>query len=168
MNIANAINNGQSAARGPSNIVIASAGAGVAGPVAATPYQLIGGLDGASVATSALVGVDTLPRKGMYCLRGQGCSIGVLADATDGTQWTAIDGFGLAEGIYMMQCGPSGDTIANAITTMTTAGLASYASKLLFGDWLWWNDQVNQVMRLVSPQGFAAGRLANLSPEQSG
>ena len=37
----------------------------------------------------------------------------------------------------------------------------------MFGDWLWWLDQVNAVTRLVSPQGFAAGRLANLSPEQS-
>jgi phage tail sheath protein FI len=168
VNIANAINNGLSAARGPSNLIVASAGSGVAGPVAATAYQLVGGTDGASVATSAMVGVDTIPRKGMYCLRGQGCSIGVLADGTDSTQWTTIDGFGLSEGIYMMQCGPSGDTIANAVTTMTTAGLSSYASKLLFGDWIWWNDQANQVVRLVSPQGFAAGRLANLSPEQSG
>ncbi|HQT79645.1 MAG TPA: phage tail protein, partial [Rhodopila sp.] len=43
----------------------------------------------------------------------------------------------------------------------------SYATKLMFGDWLWWSDQVNNMIRLVSPQGFAAGRLANLSPEQS-
>ena len=37
----------------------------------------------------------------------------------------------------------------------------------MFGDWLWWSDQVNGAIRLVSPQGFAAGRLSNLSPEQS-
>ena len=37
----------------------------------------------------------------------------------------------------------------------------------MFGDWLWWSDQVNGTVRLVSPQGFVAGRLANLSPEQS-
>jgi phage tail sheath protein FI len=37
----------------------------------------------------------------------------------------------------------------------------------MFGDWLWWSDQVNNAIRLVSPQGFVAGRLANLSPEQS-
>ncbi len=37
----------------------------------------------------------------------------------------------------------------------------------MFGDWVWWNDPVNAVLRLVSPQGFVAGRLANLSPEQS-
>ena len=133
---ANAINNGISAARGPSNLIIATAGTGTTGPTALTPYQLTGGTDGSSVATTALVGVDTVPRKGMYCLRSQGCSIGLLADADDTRSGPRIDGFGLSEGIYMMQVGPSGDTIANAVTTLTTAGLASYGSKLLFGDWL--------------------------------
>lgn len=62
---------------------------------------------------------------------------------------------------------PSGDTISNAVSTMNQAGLNAYSAKLMFGDWLWWSDQVNSTVRLVSPQGFAAGRLANLSPEQS-
>jgi phage tail sheath protein FI len=38
----------------------------------------------------------------------------------------------------------------------------------MFGDWVYWADQTNGITRLVSPQGFVAGRLANLSPEQSG
>jgi len=63
--------------------------------------------------------------------------------------------------------GPAGDTIQNAVAVKQQAGLDSYAAKLMFGDWLWWSDQVNATVRLVSPQGFAAGRLANLSPEQS-
>ena len=62
---------------------------------------------------------------------------------------------------------PPGDTITNAVNTKVEAGLDSYAAKLMFGDWLWWSDQVNNTIRLVSPQGFTAGRLANLSPEQS-
>lgn len=49
----------------------------------------------------------------------------------------------------------------------TAAGLDSYAVKLLHGDWITWNDPMNQVLRMVSPQGFAAGRRGNLSPEQS-
>jgi phage tail sheath protein FI len=119
------------------------------------------------VSASNLVGVDQLPRLGMYALRGQGCSIAVLADADNSTQWTTQESFGLSEGIYMILTGPSGDTITNAVATMQSAGLDSYACKLMFGDWLWWNDQVNAILRLVSPQGFVAGRLANLSPEQS-
>ena len=67
-----------------------------------------------------------------------------------------------------MLVGPAGDTIANAIATKATAGIDSPAVKLLFGDWLWWWDAANETQRLVSPQAFAAGRLANLSPEQSG
>ncbi|CAH2606522.1 Phage tail protein (plasmid) [Rhodovastum atsumiense] len=164
-----AINNGQSALRGPSQLVTATAGAGTTAPTAGTTSTVTTqGTDGATTITAAvLVGVDTIPRKGMYALRGQGCSIGVLADADDTTQWTTQAAFGLAEGVYMIVCGPSGDTISNAVTTKNTAGLDSYAVKVMFGDWIYWNDQVNGVLRLVSPQGFVAGRLANLSPEQS-
>jgi phage tail sheath protein FI len=103
----------------------------------------------------------------MYALRGQQCGIGLLADADDPLQWNTQAGFGLQEGIYMILTGPAGDTIQNAVPTKAQAGLDSYSAKLMFGDWLWWPDQVNNTIRLVSPQGFAAGRLANLSPEQS-
>lgn len=67
----------------------------------------------------------------------------------------------------MMMTGPAGDDIANAIAVKQSAGIDSYAAKLMFGDWIYWYDQTNQLTRLVSPQGFVAGRLANLSPEQS-
>ena len=67
----------------------------------------------------------------------------------------------------MILTGPAGDTIRNPVTVMQQVGLDSYSAKLMFGSWLWWSDQVNHAIRLVSPQGFAAGRLANLSPEQS-
>ena len=165
--LANAINNGTGALRGPSQIITAAANAGTAAPAAAT-YALAAGTDGAATITAAvLVGTDVTPRTGMYCLRSQGCSIGVLADADDSTQWSVQAAFGLAEGIYMILTGPAGDTIANAVTVKGTAGIDSYAAKLMFGDWLYWYDQVNAQIRLVSPQGIAAGRLANLSPEQS-
>ncbi len=103
----------------------------------------------------------------MYALRGQGCSVGLLADTDDPTQWTNQAQFGLSEGLYMILTGPAGDTITNAVATKQSAGIDNYAAKLMFGDWLWWSDQVNATIRLVSPQGFVAGRLANLSPEQS-
>jgi len=168
-NLAAAVNGGQGPQRGPSQIVVANANATAAAPYAFTFTFVTGtpGTDGANVSAGKLVGVDQLPRQGMYALRGQGCSIAVLADADDSTQWTTQEAFGLSEGIYMILTGPSGDTIANAVATMQSAGLDSYACKLMFGDWLWWNDQVNATLRLVSPQGFVAGRLANLSPEQS-
>ena len=168
-NLAAAVNAGLGPQRGPSQTVVANAGGTSAVPQAFTYTFASGapGQDGASVTATNLVGVDQLPRLGMYALRGQGCSIALLADATDPSQWTTQASFGLSEGIYMILCGPSGDTIANAIGAKQAAGLDTYACKLMFGDWLWWNDQANAVLRLVSPQGFVAGRLANLSPEQS-
>jgi uncharacterized protein len=156
--------------RGPSQLVIASAGGTTASPA---PFTLTlgsssAGSDGAAqVGSGQLVGADASVRSGMYALRGQGCGLAMLADCADSTTWTTQAGFGLEEGIYMVLTTPAGDTISNAVATIAAAGLNSYATKLMFGDWLWWSDQVNNTVRLVSPQGFAVGRLANLSPEQS-
>ena len=168
-NLASALNSGSSALRGPSQLVVASVGtATTTAPQTLAGQTLFGGSDGAVGITSAtLVGSDVLPRTGMYALRGQGCSLGMLADADDPTQYTTQAAFSQSEGLYMIATGPSGDTTANAVSTKQAAGLDCYGVKLMFGDWVYWNDQVNSTVRLVSPQGFAAGRLANLSPEQS-
>ncbi len=170
INLASAINAGTGPQRGPSQIVVTTSGGTSLTPSAMNLSFSTGtpGTDGASGATAAtLVGVDTIPRKGLYALRGQGCSIALLADGDDATQWTTQVAFGLAEGVYMILTSPAGDSITNVVGTKQAVGLDSYAAKLMFGDWIWWNDQVNASMRLVSPQGFVAGRLANLSPEQS-
>jgi phage tail sheath protein FI len=169
-NLANAINVGNGVLRGPSQLVVATSLGTAPAPVAGTFLFLSGtpGADGAAGVTAAtLVGSDTLPRKGMYALRGQGCAIALLADTDDPTQWSVQVGFGLSESVYMILTGPAGDNIANAVTVKAEAGIDSYAAKLMFGDWIYWPDQANAVIRLVSPQGFVAGRLANLSPEQS-
>jgi hypothetical protein len=172
-----AVNAGNGALRGPSQLITATVGSSTAAPVAGTYLFASGtaGTDGATpgasnVRAATLVGTDittSVAAAGMYALRGQGCSVGMLADADDSTQWTYQTAFGLAEGLYMILTGPAGDNIANAVTTKASAGIDSYAAKLMFGDWLYWYDQVNQVTRLVSPQGFVAGRLANLSPQNS-
>jgi phage tail sheath protein FI len=165
-----AINTGTGPLRGASQTVTASYAGGTAAPVAGTFNFSSGtpGTDGATNVTSAmLVGSDSVPRTGMYALRGQGCSVALLADSIDTTQYTTQASFGLSEGVYMILTGPSGDTTENAVASKATAGLDSYAAKLMFGDWIYWYDQTNGVTRLVSPQGFAAGRLVNLSPEQS-
>ena len=167
--LVSAVNLGNGPLRGPSQIIVASLGTATsAQPSMFGPQTLSGGLDGAAGVTSAMmVGMDTAPRTGMYALRTQGCGIGVLADVDDATQWTTQAAFGLSEGVYMILTGPMGQTIAGAVTAKQQAGLDTYAAKLMYGDWVYWNDQTNGLTRLVSPQGFVAGRLANLSPEQS-
>ena len=168
-NVVTAVNTGLSALRGPSQLVVASLGNSTnTAPQALSGQALSGGTDGAlGTTTATLVGQDTLPRTGLYALRGQGCSLGLLADGDDPTQLTVQAGFALSEGVYMIATRPWGDSIATAVLAKQAAGLDSYGVKLMFGDWLYWNDQTNGIVRLVSPQGFAAGRLANLSPEQS-
>lgn len=165
--LADAINNGASALRGASQLIIASAGAGTAAPVVAS-FTLTGGTDGADgVCGGQLTGQDTVPRRGMYALRNTGASVAMLADCDDAATWSAQVAFGLSEGVYMILTGPSGDTIASAVSAKATAGIDSHAAKLLFGDWVLWNDTANGVVRVVSPQAPIAGLLANLSPEQS-
>ncbi|MCE2574382.1 phage tail protein [Komagataeibacter sp. FNDCR2] len=134
--------------------------------LAAGSVTLAGGTDGGTPATAAFIGVDGTMRTGMYALRGQGCAIGVLHGVSDATSWTTQAAFGLEEGMYMIACGPAGDTIANAVTQKAAAGLDSYGVKLMLGDWLWWDDDTNGDM-LVPPQAFVAGVLGGLSPEQS-
>jgi len=182
-NIANAINTGNGILRGPSNFVTATASGGTtAAPTTATTYYfttmtgvtaVTAGTDGASGMTDALMlGNDTIPRTGMYALRSQYCGIIDLCDVTTYSNFVLQGAFGLSEGAYMICADPAGSVlsstgIATAISNKNSAGLNTYAVKLMFGDWIYWNDPVNQVLRLVSPQAFIAGRLANLSPQQS-
>lgn len=165
--IAAAINSGVGGLRGPSQLIVATAGASTAAPVAGN-LTLAGGTDGATTITGAtLIGQDASPRRGMYALRSTGASVAFLTDCDDNSTWTTQVAFGLSEGIYMIGVGPAGDTIANAVSAKATAGIDSYSFKLLFGDWCYFADAVNNQTRLISPQGFVAGRLSALSPEQS-
>jgi uncharacterized protein len=168
--LAVAVNRGQGPQRGPSRLITADAGGTVIAPAFFSIKLGDGnaGTDGAAgVTAQALLGSDLPPRNGMAALRGQGCGLALLADCDDSTTWVNQAQFGLDEGIYMILTGPAGDTVQNAATVKHTVGLDSYSAKLMFGDWLWWSDQANSSIRVVSPQGFTAGRLANLSPEQS-
>ncbi|MDE3022873.1 MAG: phage tail protein, partial [Pseudomonadota bacterium] len=165
--MAAAINNGVNGLRGASNLIVATAGAGVTTPTLAA-YTLTGGTDGVTtISSTVLVGVDTVPRKGMYALRNTGASIGVLADCDDTTTFTTQVSYGLSEGTYMIGVTPQGDSISTAVTNKGTAGIDSYAFKYLLGDWVYFLDTVNAVTRLISPQGFIAGLMSNQSPQLS-
>ena len=168
-NLVNAVNLGQGPLRGPSQLCVASAGNKTETvPGVLLPQTLLNGSDGSSgVVASMLIGVDGLPRRGMYALRGQGCSLLVLADVDDSITWTTQAMFAQQEGCYVILTGPTGDSIPAAVAAKQFAGVDSYSAKLMFGDWVYWSDPVSGTVRLVSPQGFVAGRLSNLSPEQS-
>lgn len=169
VNLAAAINSGVSGLRGPSQLAVATAGASTTAPTLGTT-TLAGGTDGATTITSStLIGTDGTgsARKGMYALRGTGASLAVLADNDDSTTWTTQVAYGLSEGTYMIATSPAGSSISADVSAKATAGVDSYALKIMHGDWVYWADPVNQVTRLISPQGFIAGVLANLAPQQS-
>ena len=166
--IANSVNAGASALRGPSGVIVATAGGGAAAAIPTT-ITLSGGTDGiASITTSVLLGQDITPRRGLYALRNAGCVAAMVADLSDPTSYATQAAFGLSEGVYMVMTGPPGDNIANAVATLASAGVDSYAAKLMFGDWVYWLDTVNNGVRLCSPQAFVAGQRAALSPHLSG
>ena len=168
-NLVNAVNSGQGPLRGSSQLCVASLGSALETvPAVLVPQTLLNGTDGSNgVGPSNIVGQDGLPRRGMYALRGQGCSLLMLADVDDPATWLTQAGFAQQEGCYAILTGPSGDSIPAAVAAKQFAGLDNYAAKLMFGDWVYWSDPVGGTVRLVSPQGFVAGWLSNLSPEQS-
>ena len=168
-NLVQAVNSGIGPTRGPSALCVATLGSGsTIAPVAVTSQTLLGGTDGVNGLTAAsMLGTDGVNRTGMYSLRGQGCAVVTLADCDDATQWGLMNSFALSEGAYVITCGPSGDTIASAVLTKQSAGIDSFAVKIMFGDWLYWYDDTNSQTRLVSPLGFVSGILVRLSPEQS-
>jgi uncharacterized protein len=165
--IASAINNGVSGTRTASDLVVASAGSSTSAPTAST-VTLSGGTDGANTVTvNHLIGQDTVPRKGMYALRKTGAANAILVDCDDSTTYSTQVAFGLSEGVYMIGTRPAGDSIAAAVAAKAAAGVDTYTFRLMHGDWIYFNDTVNNQVRLVSPQGFIAGRLSALAPQES-
>lgn len=165
--LATAVNNGQNALRPASAWITATAGSGTTLPSLPLTVTLSGGTDGTGTITSSvLVGDNTSPPTGMYALGSTNISILDVCDMDDSTQWTTVDGFALDESCYAIQVIPAGTSVTSAVSLKRTAGLDSAYSKLMHGDWCWWNDPVNQVTRLVSPQAFVAGRLSNLRADQ--
>jgi len=170
INLCAAVNNGNSSTRGPSAIVVATVGTATVAPITGTnAIAFTGGTDGAStVTTSTLVGVDTLPRTGMYCLRNTGVSKAMIADLSDSTSWSTQVAFGLSIGCEMIATTPAGDTITNAATEVALAGIDSFTLSIMFGDWVYWLDTYNGIpMRLSSPQSVKLGVLCALSPQNN-
>lgn len=166
-NVAAAINSGN-ATRNASDIVVATAGAGVTAPTTGTPITLTGGTDGSgSVSDTTLLGSDASPRTGMYALRHTEIDAFALCDHTTSTNWAAIDAFGLSENAIACQAAASGQTVTQVKTAKVTAGLDSQWTWLAGGDYPTFFDSVNGYSRMVSPAAFMLGWIGNSSPEQS-
>ena len=166
-NAVNAVNNGLPGAAGPSQNFVASVGTSTSAP-ATTLYTAAGGTDGASgVTDTTLIGADGLTRTGMYALRKTGVQVGNLIDCTTSSTWLAQAQFGLSEGIDFKGAAPQGTSITNTGSSLSSAGVDSYAFTVMAGDFCWYNDTANGVHRSLSPATYRAAVQAATSPEQS-
>lgn len=165
VNLAGAINNGQSAVRGPSQLITASAGVGTTAPTLATLTGFSGGTDGATTITSTvLLGADTTPRTGIYALRGTGCAIVMLADNDDATVWPSVLTYAKSELAQGVGASAAGDSISNFATSNT---VDDPWFKAILGDWPYFVDGVNNITRLISPQSVYMGLKLAAGPHNS-
>jgi hypothetical protein len=131
-------------------------------------YALTGGSDGAiGVTTATLIGSSSAPYTGMYTLEGQGCAVIDLVDGTDCSEWTTAAAWGYGQGVVFGFAGPNGETLSSASANLLSAGLDDYDVNVLLGDYLYWNDDTNNVVRLVSPVALWAGKRVALAPNNS-
>jgi len=163
-----AINNGTSTVRGPSNILVATVGTATTAPILGST-MLTAGTDGVTTITTAvMIGVDSVPRSGFYALRNQGVAQFDLCDLSDITSLSTQIAFGIDIGAYCIFATPASDTLANAQTELSGYGIDSFVAKVLFGDWIIWNDTVTGTpQRMTSPQAASIGFFGNASPQRN-
>jgi hypothetical protein len=166
-NLVNAINNGQSGVRGPSQLVVALQGSSASTPALAT-YTFSGGTDGAAGVTDAtLVGTNGSRPTGMYALQSANVLTLNLVDHQTSSQWSTIAAFCQSYGIFGAGQGAPGQSIATVAANLAAAGVDNYSFKALAGDWVYWQDTLNNVQRLLGPASFWAPTRAQLTPNQS-
>lgn len=165
--LVSAINNGQSGVRGPSQLAIATIGTSVAAPSLVTT-AFSGGTDGSAGVTDAtLVGSNSTPPTGMYALQNAGVLTMNLVDHSTSSQWNTIAAFCQLYGIFGPAQAPVGTNVGNTVSLLASAGVDNYSFKDLVGDWVYWQDTVNNVQRLLGPATFWAPLRANMAPHQS-
>lgn len=165
--LVSAINSGQSGVRGPSQLVVATAGTSTAAP-ALSSITMSGGTDGAAGVTDAtLLGSNTLPPTGMYALQSSGCQTINLIDHQTSTQWSSMGLFCGQYGMFGAAQGQPGQSYSTVSSSLNTAGVDTYGMKCLVGDWVYWNDTINKVQRLLGPATIWTALRANLAPNQS-
>lgn len=170
VNAANAINLGQGALAPPSQLVTAVADVSTNAPDL-TGYVLAGGTDGnTGVTDTTLVGVNTLPRTGMYSASGANFDFVLLSNVTGLATYDDQIAFGQVNGAYAVLTRPAGESFTAGITAKKTAAVSPLIAnwgKLMVGDWCLMQDNYNNVQRYISPQAWIAGEMATQAPQNS-
>ncbi len=168
--LANAISQGIQGVRGPSSLVATSGVDTSATTPAVGTFALTGGTDGRSTITTAdLIGSNTTyPGTGIYTFANLSPAVGVMwvAGLTDTTDLATMQSFCDANAIMTGMAFPTGTSTTAAQTTVNTVGVRSMEVPYL-KDWIYWNDTVNGIVRLVPPYGFILGLVTSLAPQDS-
>lgn len=136
---------------------------------ALNPYAFAGGTNGNSGVTGTTqVGTNGAIPTGMYALASSNVSLFALVNCTTTSTFAAQDTFAGETGSIAVLPGPSGQTVAQAVTAKAGLSLDSDSIVYLVGDWCLYLDPYdNGSTRLVTPQAYYCGLMANLSPELS-
>ncbi len=168
--LASAWSSGITGVVGPSKYVrLVSPNSSAIAPEVGT-FTLTGGTDGrTTITTTELVGQDSVfPYTGIYTAAALTPIPQKLwiAGLTDTTALANLTAYCDANAIFSAISFPTGTSTSAALTAINTAGQANYEISWL-KDWVYWEDTVNGVVRLVPPYGFVMGLITALSPAQS-
>ena len=168
--LANAINKGQNASRGPSNNFKAT----VTYPAVGAPTPGIstfsGGTDGrAGVTTATMIGnVATSPPTGLISLGNLNPPVGIvwMTGVTDPAAPASLLTFNQMFGSSSLHSLTSNLSVSAAISAANTCAVAD-PSHAYVKDWIYFFDSVNGVQRLVPETAVVGGNWATLGPQQS-
>ncbi len=169
-NLQNALANGVTNFRGPSQwLRLSTINAAVGAPVVGT-YQLTGGADGRTgVTTSIMLGnQNATPRTGIWALSNvvPNVSIAWMVGVTDLNAVAAMDNFALTNGTSVLFPFPTGTSTTSAVTSVLADGVGG-PEFIYVKDSIYWQDTTNNVRRLSLPTAVIGGLWATLGPEQS-
>jgi hypothetical protein len=167
-----ATKNGLPNVRGPSQLgTFTHSGSPSAGPALVTT-TLTSGTDGrSSVTTAQLIGTNaSAPVTGLYTLAtvkplaGEVWCAG-LTDTAGAANFLAACAAIPAHGQFSAPAGAASNT-STMISTLQATGVASPFVSYT-GNWKYWYDPVNGILRLVPPYAFQGGTIGTLQPEVS-
>jgi hypothetical protein len=166
-NLANALNNGLSGVRPPSNYVTASTISTTASAVPSSgAIFLSGGANGdASITTAMLLGVAGTANPGMQNIPASVFQF-ILAGCTDPTAFSSMASYAQSIGALAIAAFPTGTSPAAAVASKQANNGAS-VNLALVKDFIYFFDPSINQQRLVSPLGEVLGLICSLPPWQS-
>ena len=154
---------------GPSRLIRLNNANNAAGAPVAQTYTLTGGTDGRNVSTDQLLGQNqTNPPTGLYLASSLNPypQKAWIAGLTDTSALADVLAFCESNAIFTAMALPTGTSTSDAQSIISAAAQSSYEFSWL-KDWIYWNDPVNAVVRLVAPYPVTMGLITSLSPAQS-